>query len=210
MLRISPVRSDIVRITFAKGTQIATEKHPKINPAKTSRACGYKDSSKMLEFVTDDLYLQVDKASGAIRYMTRDKKLLLEERKEECRQIDVTPRGMVRSWLYLKWQKDENIFGHRIADKLGPNLRGSARYISHGNNSEDLPLLISNKGYGMVIASDGLTFTCDINTYGSYIYTENIKQMDYYFIAGKDKDTILSEYEFIRQTLRGILQKGIT
>ena len=152
----------------------------------------------MLEFVTDDLYLQVDKATGSICYMTRDKKLLLEERKEECRQIDVTPRGMIRSWIYLKWQKGENIFGHRIADKLGTNLRGSARYISHGDNSEDLPLLISDKGYGLVIASDGPVFTCDIAAYGSYVYTENIKQMDFYFIAGKDKDTILSAYEFLR------------
>lgn len=198
VLRLSPVRSDIVRITFAKGTQIAPGKHPKINPAKTSRACGYKDSSKMLEFVTDELYLQVDKASGAICYMTRDKKLLFEEKKEECRQIDITPRGMIRSWLFLKWQKGENIFGHRIADKLGTSLRGSARYISHGDNSEDLPLLISDKGYGLVIASDGPVFTCDIAAYGSYVYTENIKQMDFYFIAGKDKDTILSAYEFLR------------
>lgn len=198
VLRLSPVRSDIVRITFAKGNRIIEGRHPKIANAKASRACGYKDSSKMLEFVTDEMYLQVDKVSGAIRYMTRDKKLLLEEKRSECRQIEVTQSGMVRSWLYLDWQKAESIFGHRIADKLGSNLRKTARYISHGDNSDDLPLLLSDKEYGIVIASDGPTFCCDIPTYGSYLYTENIKQMDYYFIVGKDTDTILSAYEFLR------------
>ena len=79
----------------------------------------------MVEFVTDELYLQMDKATGAMRYMTRDKKLLLSEKNGESKQIDVTPKGMVRSWLYLDWQKGENIFGHRIADKLGANLRGT-------------------------------------------------------------------------------------
>lgn len=196
--RLSPVRSDIIRITFTKGSQILEGKHPKINPPKASRACGYKDSSKMLEFVTDEIYLQLDKATGAIRYMTRDKKLLLVEKSGESKQIDVTPKGMVRSWLYLDWQKGEHIFGHRIADKFGMNLRGTARYISHGELTEDLPLLISDKGYGIVIASDGPTYCCDISTYGSYIYTENIKQLDYYFIVGKDTNTILSAYEFLR------------
>ena len=201
VLRISPVRSDIVRITFAKGNQIAPGKHPKINPSKTSRACGYKESSKMLEFVTDELYLQVDKTNGAIRYMTRDKKLLLEERNQECRQIDITPKGMVRGWHYMNWQKEEHIFGHRIGDKLGQNLRKTARYISHGDNSDDLPLLISDKGYGIVIASDGPAFACDIVAYGSYLYVENIKQLDYYFIVGKDTNTILSSYEFLKGTM---------
>ena len=155
----------------------------------------------MLEFVTDELYLQVDKTNGAIRYMTRDKKLLLEERNQECRQIDITPKGMVRGWHYMNWQKEEHIFGHRIGDKLGQNLRKTARYISHGDNSDDLPLLISDKGYGIVIASDGPAFACDIVAYGSYLYVENIKQLDYYFIVGKDTNTILSSYEFLKGTM---------
>ncbi len=198
ILRISPVRSDIVRITFAKGSQIIPGRHHKITYTKGNRACGYKETTKTLEFVTDELHLQVDKAGGGISYMTRDKMLLLKEKTTECRQIDITPKGVIRSWHYLDWQKDESIYGHRIADKLGSNLRKTARYISHGSNTDDLPILVSDKGYGMVIASDGPTFVCDITSYGSYIYTENIKQMDYYFIAGKDTEAVLKGYAFLR------------
>lgn len=198
VLRLCPIRRDIIRITFAKGTQIVSGRHPRINPTKTERACGYKDTAKVFDFVTDALHLQIDKSNGSIRYMTRDKKLLLQERKMECRQFDITPKGMIRGWLYLSWQTGEHIYGHRIADKLGSDLRGTARYISHGMQTEDLPLLVSDKGYGMVLASDGPTFTCDIAAYGSYIYTENIRQLDYYFIAGRDTGEILRAYEFLK------------
>ncbi len=198
ILRISPVRSDIVRITFAKGSRIMEGRHPKIAYEKGSRACGYRETPKTFDFVTDELYLQIDKASGAVTYMTRDKKLLLKEKSSECRQIEVSAKGAAQSWLYLDWQKDENIFGHRIADKLGANIRKSARYISHGNNTNDLPMLISDKGYGIVIATDGVSLVCDIPVYGSYIFAEQAQQMDYYFIAGKNTDAILKAYQFLR------------
>lgn len=194
VLRISPVDSNIVRITFAKGSSILSGTHPKIRLEKAYRVCSYKDTSKVLDFMTGEIYLQVDKTTGAIRYMTRDKKLLLSEKNGESRQVDITPKGLVRSWLYLDWAKSESICGVRSGLKPGTNLRGSTRYISHGENSEELPFLISDKGYGILVASDGPTFVCDVPTYGSYLYTERAKQLDYYFITGNDTEKLLAEY----------------
>ena len=60
-----------------------------------------------------------------------------------------------------------------------------------------LPFLLSDKGYGILLASDGPAFSCDIPTYGSYLYTEGAGQMDYYFIAGKQANTILAAFDYL-------------
>ena len=200
ILRLSPVGSDIIRVTFSKESRMIEGVHPKIAVRKPYPAWMYKDTARTVDLMTDELYLQVDKASGAIRYMTRDKKLLLAERSKECRQMDRPLKGDMRSWLYLDWQKGENLYGLGPNQVLSPNLRGTARYLSHDasdREASELPFVLSDKGYGILIASDGPTFCCDISSYGSYLYTEGLSQMDYYFIAGKRSATILSAYAYL-------------
>ena len=216
VLRLSPVSSGIIRVTFAKGNQLLQGVHPRIAVTKTERAWMYKDSSKTVELVTDELCLQVDKTTGALRYLTRDKKLLLAERTREARQVEdlpgsqamyssstLTPRSLgasaapskgSRNWLYLDWQKEEKLYGLGDADTAAIPLRGTARYLSQNGL---LPFLLSDKGYGILLASDGPAFACDIPTYGSYLYTEGTGQMDYYFIVGKQAGTILSAFDYL-------------
>ena len=197
ILRLSPIGSNIVRVTFTKGSSLSPGVHEQIAVNRVERKWMYKDSSKTLEFLTDELCLQVDKASGAISYLTRDKKLLLAERNRECRVIETLPQKPTRTRLYLDLQKNENLYGLGANGQPGLNLKGTARYISHGKFSTELPLLLSDKGYGILVACEGASFLCDIPTYGTYLYTEKAVQMDYYFIVGRQPNTILSAYAYL-------------
>ncbi|MCM1261342.1 MAG: AAA family ATPase [Butyrivibrio sp.] len=195
-LRLSPIGSAIVRVTFAKGKQPEASVHSKIAVNHIENAWLYKESGSAVELMTDELCIQADRTSGAIRYMTRDKKLLLAERNRECRQIDDVS-AINKSWVFFDWQKNENIYGMGTADVSGLNLRNTARYISHGNNINELPFILSDKGYGILAATDNPTICCDIPTYGSYICTEHSSQIDFYFIAGKQQKTIINAYAYL-------------
>lgn len=199
VLRLSPVGSAIVRVTFAKGGQITDRINGSIAVHSVDKRWMYKESGSTVDLMTDELLIQVDKGTGAIRYMTRDKKLLLVERSRECRQIENGIGGSARTWLYLDWQKKENLYGMGAGDHAGLNLRGSARYISHAGaaDSGDLPFVLSDQGYGIVVASDGPVMCCDIPAYGSYLYAENEEQMDFYFITGKRQNTIMNAYAYL-------------
>lgn len=197
ILRLAPVGSAIIRVTFAKGNRISDEIHPGISVRDIYRIWQYRESSKAVELFTDELYLLVDKTTGAIRYLTRDKKPLLAEKSRDCRQIEPSLSGGVRSWLYLDWKQGENLYGVDSNHRLSTNLRGTARYLSHGKNATGLPFVLSDKGYGILSVSNGPAYICDISSYGSYLYTENTSQMDYYFVAGKRADTILSAYSYL-------------
>lgn len=197
VLRLSPVGSAIVRVTFSKGQQIAPGTNAKIAVRRTDRAWMYKDAGGAVELATDELCLRVDKATGAIRYLTREKKLLLAERSRECRQIETGIGGRNRAWLFVDWQKGETLYGLGTQENGGMNLRGTARYISHGEKAEELPFILSDQGYGILLATDGPAICCDISAYGSWLSAEGEAQLDYYFIAGKKQNTIMNAYAYL-------------
>ncbi len=197
VLRLCPISSDVIRITFAKGSQIPPGTHPKIAIDESFRGWMYKDTAKTVALWTDTLCLQVDKVTGAIHYLTIDKDVLAMERKQECRMIEKSMRGDVCSWLYFDFPKGETIYAHRIADKFTTSLRGIARYISHGSNTKDLPLLASENGYGFVMATDASAFFCDIPSYGSFICMEKEEKLDYYFLNAQNKGKLLEVFEWL-------------
>lgn len=205
VLRLSPVGSAIVRVTFAKGGQILDRFHPGIAVHRTERTWMYKESGSTIDLMTDELLLQTDKASGAIRFMTRDKKLLFAERNKECRQLESAPDGQMKVWLYPDWSKNETVYAMGAGETKGMNIRKTARYISHRNpashdsllSAPALPFLLSEKGYGIVLAADSPVICCDLPAYGTYLFAQSEVQMDYYFIAGKRPNTILNAYAYL-------------
>lgn len=197
VLRLSPIGSAIMRVTFAKGGQILDGVNDQIAVYSTDKRWMYKESGTAVDLMTDELLIQVDKPTGAIRYMTRDKKLLVAERSRECRQMESGSDGRYRTWLYLDWQKNETIYGMGTGDTAGMNLRKTARYISHGNGAGELPFILSDQGYGIILAADSPVMSCDIPAYGSYLYAESEKQIDFYFITGKRQNTIMNAYGYL-------------
>ena len=197
VLRLSPIGSAIVRVTFAKGVQIKDGINDKIAVHSVDKRWMYKESGGTVDLMTDELWLQVDKSTGAIRYMTRDKKLLLTERNRECRHLENEADGRLGTWLYLDWQKNENVYAMGTSETAGLNLRKTARYISHEEHAKELPFILSDQGYGIIMAADSPVISCDIPAYGTYLHAESEEQMDFYFITGKRQNTIMNAYAYL-------------
>ncbi len=148
----------------------------------------------MVTLSTEELILQMDKATGAIRYLTRDKKLLLAEKSRECRLVEALPGGGSQCWLCLEPGKKEQIFALGPSGQHSLPVRGSARYISYG---EGLPFLFSDQGYGILVSSQGPVYYCDLAAYGTYLHTEGDEQMDFYFIAGSTPHTLQNACRYL-------------
>lgn len=188
-LRISPIGSGVIRVTFARGTALREGTHPLIAVRKAAGNWKYRDNGKIVELSTGEVTVQVEKTFGGVRFLDNKGGLILSERRQESRMCEA--KG---SWLFLDLQKGEQLFAMGPKGQGGLKLRGSARYISTG---EGLPFVLSDKGYGLLPASSGTVICCDIPAYGSYIYAEGSEQQDYYFIAGKQQQNILNAYAFL-------------
>ena len=125
-----------------------------------------------------------------------DKKLLLAERRQESRQIEKGADERNRQWLFLDFVKDENVFGIGEGEKEDLRLRGTARYISHGDAGK-MPVLFSDQGYGILAAVREPVICCDLPAYGTWLCAEGGQQLDYYFIAGKRRETIVNACEYL-------------
>ena len=167
MLRICPVSKAAVRVSFRREGDFEASK-------LTNIKWKYRDKGSMVEMTTPGLLLEIDKGAGSIRFLTKDRKVLCEERKAECRLIEAD-----KSWQFFDWKKEKISIPNR-GNSLGFSMKGSARYI-HGKEGEMLPMMISDRGYSVEVLNEGPVICCDIPTYGSYFQ-----------VAGTEIDYIMS------------------
>ena len=167
MLRICPVSKGAVRVSFRREEDFEASK-------LTNIKWKYRDKGSMVEMTTPGLLLEIDKGAGSIRFLTKDRKVLCEERKAECRLIEAD-----KSWQFFDWKKEKISIPNR-GNSLGFSMKGSARYI-HGKEGEMLPMMISDRGYSVEVLNEGPVICCDIPTYGSYFQ-----------VAGTEIDYIMS------------------
>ena len=131
----------------------------------------YRDKGSMVEMTTPGLFLEIDKGAGNIRFLTKDRKVLCEERKTECRLIEAD-----KSWQFFDWKKEKISIPNR-GNSLGFSMKGSARYI-HGKEGELPPVMLSDRGYRVEVLNEGPVICCDIPSYGSYFQVAGTK-IDY-------------------------------
>lgn len=194
VLRLCPVGSAIVRVTFVKGSRMPEGVCSGIAVSRMEKNWKLRDMRTTVEFSGPELCLQVDKASGAVRYLSGEKKPLLAERSRDCRLIE-DGGARLRAWLYLDRTKGEKLYAPGMRGEKGISLNASARYISHGG--AELPLLLSENGYGMLIASRNPVISCDLPLYGACLCAEGERMFDFYFIAGKQQLTIMNAYAYL-------------
>lgn len=197
MLRICPVSKGAVRVSFRREGEFAVSKRTYEKLSAQQDTAGtyagaadihagiaddittkikwkYRDKGSMVEMTTPGLFLEIDKGAGNIRFLTKDRKVLCEERKTECRLIEAD-----KSWQFFDWKKEKISIPNR-GNSLGFSMKGSARYI-HGKEGELLPMMISDRGYSVEVLNEGPVICCDIPTYGSYFQ-----------VAGTEIDYIMS------------------
>ncbi len=188
MLRLSPVTGEIIRVTFAVSGQIKETVHERIAVQRNEKRWMYKDTVSMIELSTEHLILHIDKKTGAVSYKNSKGQLLLSEKASAPRRVSEDRMGQYKSWVFWDWKK-EQLYSFGPAPKEALQITGKAYYISDTKEGNTLPVLLSDKGYGLVMATSKPVICCNIPTYGSYVMTEE-EQLDFYFVTGKNQKAV--------------------
>jgi len=108
----------------------------------------------------------------------------------------IIDRTAYHTKLEFEWADDEAIYGLGSHEEGILNLRGTHQYLYQQNMKAVVPVLVSTKGYGILVDSYSLmTFRDDIH--GSYIWTDIDSEMDFYFIYGPQFDEIVKGYRHL-------------
>lgn len=182
ILRITPISENTVRVTFSKGAIDRLTEVPK--ELQTTGNCRWssRDIRDKVEILCGKLILRVDKKSGAISFYTAKERLLLSESVKLARQIGDVPKKQV--WNYFDWSKKEILKARGAGGGEWLDLSSTAKYISHGAQSDSPACIMSNQGYQIVVPAGKKVMCCTIPVYGPYLNIDGDTQIDYFLQAG--------------------------
>lgn len=144
-------------------------KHPKITEEFTT----YKLSEKTAE---------IDEISTA------------DGKKKVVRSAEMTPNGQsYHSWVHFEWSEGEDLYGLGQYEEGFGSLRGQTVFVHQGNRKIAVPVIVSTLGYGLLMDSYSPMVFSD-TPYGSYIYSEAVSEIDYYFMNGGDMAGVTKQY----------------
>ena len=190
ILRITPITPEVIRISFVQGVTARVQDTYWKPKADTSFPWSAKESKTAVLVETEKLRVMVEKKDGAVQFFTPDHKLVLSEKRDEPRMID---GGM--TWTFFDWSGSEKLKAKGILSTEWLDLTAKARYVSFGGKQARMPLVVSNRGYGIAAAASRTALLCNVRTFGTYLHTAGDGQIDYYFILGKDRDEIIKQYK---------------
>src|SRR5690606_14284407 len=96
-------------------------------------------------------------------------------------------RQAYQTRLEFEWATGEALYGLGSHEEGMLNLRGQHQYLYQQNMKAVVPVLISTRGYGILLDSySAMTFHDD--AFGSYLWAEVNDEMDFYFVYGPEFD----------------------
>ncbi|MGL1893065.1 MAG: DUF5110 domain-containing protein [Spirochaetaceae bacterium] len=133
----------------------------------------------------------LDKNSIIEKIETPDgiKEVIIDSEKEFYKKLNHTR-------LTFEWADDEALYGMGQHEEGILNLRGYRKYIHQANMKIAIPFFVSTNGYGILMDTYSPVIFND-NEYGSYLYSEAVEDLDFYFILGDTFDNIISGYRYI-------------
>ncbi len=109
--------------------------------------------------------------------------------------VDGGKRAVVRQAYAAKlgfvFANDEAIYGLGQHEEGILNYRGHVQYLYQQNMKVAMPVLVSSKGYGVLMDTAALTVFRD-DVHGASLWTEAVDELDYYFVYGPAFDTIVA------------------
>lgn len=149
-----------------------------------------------LKIRTKDLIVNINKKSGQVRIIRSDGKVIFQENETSPASFIpaiVMSEKTYHARLYLKFSKDEAIYG------FGQHQDGIMNYRSHDvelvqeNTQVAIPFILSTLRYGLMFDNYSKIIFHDKGD-SSYVWFEVADVIDYYVITSIDMDGVIKGY----------------
>jgi alpha-D-xyloside xylohydrolase len=105
---------------------------------------------------------------------------------------EVVDRKAYHTKLEFEWADGEALYGLGSHEEGMFNLRGQHQYLYQENMKAVVPVLVSTRGYGIILDSYSL-MTFHDDAFGSYLWSDVDDELDYYFLYGPEFDHIVHQ-----------------
>ena len=98
--------------------------------------------------------------------------------------------------LHFRFRANEHIHGLGQAEEGIYDYRGHVQYLYQHNMRIPMPMMVSDRGYGIFFDCTGLMTFSDTEN-GSYIFFDTIPYLDLYFVSGDRIDDIIAGFRYL-------------
>lgn len=147
-----------------------------------------KESKELQSFMT---YTMLEEGAKVEEIQTADGK------KNVVRDAARVPAGeQYHTRLNLQLQEGEHLYGLGQYEEGFGTLRGQTVYVHQGNRQIAVPMLVSTRGYGILMDTYSPLIFSDTER-GTYIYSEVSEELDFYFMNGGTMEGVVKEYRYL-------------
>lgn len=225
--RIMPKNPRTLRVTFTREDNFSTSPRPGIiAPDSTFSEWEFEENEREIVVSTAEVVIKIDRKTASYSYFDHRGRLLLREIDRDSRSLEkfdvykmtdariekietadgvkevvreaerVKDGHSYHARHSLEFQDGEALYGLGQHEEGFGNLRGQTVYLHQANRKIAIPMLVSSLGYGILTDTYSPLIFSD-TLYGSYIYSEAVPELDFYFMFGGDMRGVIKEYREI-------------
>ncbi len=194
--RLDVCQADIIRVRFTEEAALPDKTSLSVNAEWNTPSFCVTEEAGVVTITTLRMKAKVDTSSGIVSYTDLDDAVVLQEDGKSTAPTTVEGVNTRRIETAFASPQDEALFGLGQHQDNVLNRKGRDRHISNHNTEINVPLLISNRGYG--VFWDNYS-TSDFyggesgNTRYRYV-SEAGEMVDYYYFFGPSMDRVVANY----------------
>jgi alpha-D-xyloside xylohydrolase len=198
-MRLQVCQEDIIRVQFTTASSLPAKTSLSVNKIWDIPMFNVTDVSGRVTITTSRLKVKVDKSNGSISYTDLDDNVILSEDSANSKTVTpVTVEGVSTNRIETLFNSpaDEALFGLGQHQDNVMNRKGTNRHINNVNTEINIPMLVSNRGYGIFwdnYSTSDFYGAESNNTKYRYV-SECGEMVDYYFFYGPDMDRVVALY----------------
>ena len=222
--RLEPKSEGIIRVSYTQNDFAAKKEKPGVIYREVCPDWTYEEEEEQIVLRMKKICLMIQRETAEITYWNEDGEKLLStydptmeefttyRMVEEDLQVEKVStadgvKDVVREAVKVPTGKSYHTrihcrFGEEALYGLGQHeegfgsLRGQTVYLHQANRKIAIPMLVSTKGYGILMDTYSPMIFSD-SVYGTYLYTEADSYMDFYVLAGSSMEEVIRGYRLL-------------
>jgi alpha-D-xyloside xylohydrolase len=196
LLRLEVCNESIIRVQYTTASSLPDKTSLSVNAMWGTRRFCVAENAGAVSIATSRLKVNVDTTKGLVTYADLNDNVILSEDSKAVTPATVEGVSSNRVETVFNSPADEALFGLGQHQDGVMNCKGTTRHVINANTAINVPLLVSNRGYGIFwdnYSASEFDGAKSNSTKYSYV-SEAGEMLDYYFFYGPSIDQVVARY----------------
>src|SRR5450755_254747 len=195
-LRVQVCKEDVIRVEYTSATSIPTKTSLSVSATWGTPSFCVTEAAGVLTIATSRMKVKVTESSGLVTYTDLADALLVSESSKSLKATTVEGTSTNTVQTAFNSPTSEALFGLGQHQDSVINRKGSTLHMLNANTQIQIPVLVSNKGYGLFWDNYSTTdFAGNVSGNTQYSFSSETGDLvDYYFFYGPTIDQVIANY----------------